>query len=96
MVRWMAFFWGLMLFMPVGMNYLAFVLLLVVMLAQGQVQGRVLRLRQSPAWWPGVFFLGWTLVVLAIQPVYYPETAANLFHGLRLSLIHISEPTRPY
>ena len=84
MVRWMAFFWGLMLFMPVGMNYLAFVLLLVVMLAQGQVQGRVLRLRQSPAWWPGVFFLGWTLVVLAIQPVYYPETAANLFHGLRI------------
>jgi len=70
--------------MPVGMNYLAFVLLLVVMLAQGQVQGRVLRLRQSPAWWPGVFFLGWTLVVLAIQPVYYPETAANLFHGLRI------------
>jgi O-antigen ligase len=84
LVRHAALFWGLMLFMPVGMNYLAALLLMVALLLEGQARVRWRRVRKHPLWWPGVVFTGWNLLVLALQPVWFTETPANLFHGLRI------------
>ena len=86
LVRHAALLWGLMLFMPVGMNYLGAVLLLAALLLDGRLASRYARLRQHPLWWPGLAFTGWTLLVLGLQPVYFPETPSNLFHGLRIVL----------
>jgi O-antigen ligase len=83
-VRYAAAFWGLVTFMPVGMNYLAAAVLLLCLLVQGGVRGRVARLRSSPMWWPAIAYVGWTLFVLALQPT-YPETPSNLWHGLRIA-----------
>ncbi|MGH6627758.1 MAG: O-antigen ligase family protein [Burkholderiaceae bacterium] len=81
--RCAALFWGLVVFMPVGVNYLAFFALLACMLAQGDWPERIQRLRGHRMWWPAVFFMAWTLLVLAVQPT-YPETPSNLWHGLRI------------
>jgi O-antigen ligase len=78
-------FWGLVVFLPVGMNYLALLLLLAVMM-QGQLLARWERVRRHPVFWPLVFFVGWTLLVLSLQPDTYRETPANLWHGLRIAL----------
>ena len=68
LARWGAFFWGAVVFLPVGANYTAMLLTCVAMGMQGKLDQRARRIRASPYWWP----------------------------GLVLSLIHISEPTRPY
>lgn len=83
LVRYAALFWGLVVFMPVGVNYLAFFALLACMLAQVGLRERISRLRSHLMWWPAVFYVTWTLLVLAIQPT-YPETLSNLWHGLRI------------
>lgn len=83
-VRHAAAFWGLVTFMPIGMNYLAAAVLLICLLVDGDVRARVVRLRSSPMWWPAVAYVGWTLFVLALQPL-YPETPSNLWHGLRIA-----------
>lgn len=85
LVRHAALFWGLMLFMPVGMNYLAAVLLMIALLLDGQPGVRWRRVRSHPLWWPTLVFTGWTLLVLALQPAWFPETPSNLFHSLRIS-----------
>lgn len=77
-------FWGLTVFMPVGVTYLAAVLLLVALLAAGGWRERAVRLRGNPMWWPVMFYVVWTLVVLAIEP-HYPETGSNFMHGLRIA-----------
>ena len=86
LVRHAALLWGLMLFMPVGMNYLGATLLLTAIFLDGHLATRFVRLRQHPLWWPGVVFTVWILLVLALQPVYFPETPSNLFHSLRIVL----------
>jgi O-antigen ligase len=83
--RWMAAFWGFVVYMPVGMNYAAFVLLLGTLLAGGDLRGRAQRMRSHPLWWPILFYVAWTLVVLALRP-HYKETPNDLFHGLRIAL----------
>ena len=82
-VRYAAAFWGLVTFMPVGMNYLAMFVLVFALLAQRGVRDRVARLRSHAMWWPAIVFVGWMLVVLALRPT-YPETPSNLWHGLRI------------
>lgn len=82
-VRYAAAFWGLVTFMPVGMNYLAMFVLVFAVLAQGGVRDRVARLQSHAMWWPAIVFVGWMLVVLALRPT-YPETPSNLWHGLRI------------
>lgn len=82
-VRWVALFWGFATFFPIGLNYSAFVLLIAAMAVQGGWRARLVRLRQSPNWWPAWFFLGWTALVLALGP-HYPETGSNAFHALRI------------
>jgi len=77
-------FWGLTVFLPVGVNYLAAVLMLLALLAAGGWRERALRLRRNPMWWPVMLYLVWTLVVLALEPQ-YPQTPSNLFHGLRIA-----------
>ncbi|RZI96585.1 MAG: polymerase [Variovorax sp.] len=85
-VRPAAMFWGLAVFSPVGVNYLAAVLLLLCMVIAGVAgdwRERVARLRASPIFWPVVAYLAWTLVVLALRP-HYPQTGSNLWHGFRI------------
>jgi O-antigen ligase len=77
-------FWGLTVFMPVGITYVSFLLLMVALLAAGGWRERAIRLRGNPMWWPVVAFVVWTLAVLALEP-HYPETGSNLFHGLRIA-----------
>lgn len=77
-------FWGLTVFMPVGVPYLAALLMLAALLAAGGWRERVQRLRSNPMWWPVVAYVVWTLVVLALEPQ-YPQTPSNLAHGLRIA-----------
>ncbi|MDI3384379.1 O-antigen ligase family protein [Xenophilus aerolatus] len=76
--------WGAVVFMPVGVNYLGFFLLLLAMLVAGDWRERAARVRQHPLWWPVMAFLVWQLAVLAFGR-HYPETPVNLWHGLRLT-----------
>jgi O-antigen ligase len=77
-------FWGLTVFMPVGVPYLAALLLLAALLAAGGWRERAQRLRSNTVWWPVAAYVVWTLVVLALEPQ-YPQTASNLVHGLRIA-----------
>ena len=83
-VRPAAMFWGLAVYMPVGVTYLSALLLLVALLVAGSGRERIARLRANPLWWPVVAYVAWTLIVLAIRP-HYPETPSNLVHGLRIA-----------
>jgi len=78
-------FWGLVVFMPVGVTYLSAILLLLTMLVAGGLRERYARLRANPLWWPVVAYLAWTFLVLAFGR-HYPETGSNLFHGVRIGL----------
>ena len=78
-------FWGLVVFMPVGVTYLSAILLLLALLIAGGVHERIARLRANPLWWPVMAYVAWTLVVLATQP-HYPQTLSNLAHGLRIAV----------
>ncbi|OUL99670.1 O-antigen ligase family protein [Variovorax sp. JS1663] len=84
LVRPAAMFWGLTVFMPVGVPYLAAFLMIVALLVAGGWRERVQRLRASPMWWPVTIYVVWTLVILALEPV-YPQTPSNLVHGLRIA-----------
>jgi O-antigen ligase len=79
-------FWGLVVLLPVGVNYLALLLLLLAVLVQGDRAQRLARLRAHPMWWPLVLYVLWTLVVLALQPTIFEETPSNLWHGGRIAL----------
>jgi O-antigen ligase len=78
-------FWGLVVFMPVGVTYLSAILLLLALVVAGDGRERLARLRANPLWWPVVAYLAWTLLVLAFGR-HYPETGSNLFHGIRIGL----------
>lgn len=78
-------FWGLVVFMPVGVTYLSAIVLMLTLLVAGGWSERVARLRANPLWWPVMAYLAWMLVVLAVRP-HYPETPSNLFHGVRIGL----------
>ncbi|MGJ7536735.1 MULTISPECIES: O-antigen ligase family protein [unclassified Variovorax] len=84
-VRPAAMFWGLVVFMPVGVTYLSAILLLLTMLVAGGLRERYARLRANPLWWPVMAYLAWTFLVLAFGR-HYPETGSNLFHGVRIGL----------
>lgn len=84
LTRWAALFAGAVVFAPVGLNYLAFFLLIAAMLVQGGLQARARRFMSHPLCWPILIFVAWTLVVLALRPV-YPETPSNLVHGVRIA-----------
>lgn len=84
--RYAALFWSLVVFMPVGMNYLAFFALAALMLLDDQRLVRWQRVRRHPLFWPMAVFAGWTLVVLGLQARYYPQTPSNLWHGARITI----------
>ncbi|MDM0007537.1 O-antigen ligase family protein [Variovorax sp. J22G73] len=84
-VRPAAMFWGLVVFMPVGVTYLSAILLLLTLVVAGDGRERLARLRANPLWWPVMAYLAWTLLVLAFGR-HYPETPSNLFHGIRIGL----------
>ncbi len=82
--RCAALFWSLVVFMPVGMNYLAFFILFALMLVDRGRMTRWQRVRRHSMFWPLAAFAGWTLVVLILQTRYYPQTPSNLWHGVRI------------
>lgn len=79
-----AMFWGLAVFAPVGVNYLAAVLMFATLFMAGNLHERAARIRANPLWWPVVAYVAWTLVVLAFRP-HYPQTPSNLWHGFRIA-----------
>lgn len=91
-VRAAAAFWGAVVFLPVGMNYLALVLLVLAILARAvlasdvetSLAARWRRVRSHPLCWPIAFLLGWSALVLVLGPR-YPETASNAFHVVRIA-----------
>lgn len=85
-VSTVALLWGLVVFFPVGMNYLSLFLLLLAVSLHGDYAERWQRIRQHPIFRPVLFFLGWTLLVLAAQDRYHEETLGNLWHGVRIGL----------
>ena len=85
LTRAAACLWGAVVFMPVGLNYLGFFLLLLSMLFAGDLRERLARLRAHPMWWPLLGLTLWQLLVLLLRP-HYPETGQNLVHGMRISL----------
>lgn len=86
LVRYLAGFWGLVVFMPVGLNYLAFFLLAAGLALLPQRRERLRRVVRNPLRLPLAVFVAWTLAVLATQPIHYAETPSNLWHGLRIVL----------
>lgn len=81
-----AFFWGVMLFMPVGMNYLGLFLLLGAVLLCNDARSRWRRLSDSMLGPALITFCGWTLLVLVLQPVWHVQTPSNLWHAVRIAL----------
>jgi len=70
--------------MPVGLNYAGAILLIIAMLAGGQLPERLGRWRTHPLRWPIGAFVLWTFAVLAFGPR-YPGTPVELGHGLRIA-----------
>ena len=85
LTRHAATFWAFVVYMPVGVNYTAFLLLMVAIAVGGNCWERAMRVRQHPLFWPIAAYVGWMLVVLTLQP-HYKETGTDLFHGLRIAL----------
>ena len=85
LARHAAAFWGFVVYMPVGVNYAAFLLLMLALAVGGNWRERAQRVRQHPLFWPIAAYVGWTLVVLALRP-HYKETGTDFFHGLRIAL----------
>lgn len=79
-----AFLWGLLAFLPVGVNYLGLLALLVAVLWRGDVPVRWARLKDSWLYPALLFFAGWTLWVLAWQDHWYDKTPSNLWHEARI------------
>ncbi|MDB5731442.1 MAG: O-antigen polymerase [Variovorax sp.] len=83
-VRPAAMVWGAVVYMPVGVNYLGFALVLAALLLAGQWRERASRVRAHALWWPVAAYVAWTFIVLALGP-HYPQTPSNLAHGLRIA-----------
>lgn len=86
MVRWITLFWGVSVFFPIGLNYAAFLALLLGLLVQGRWRERWERLRREPNWWPSLLLLAWAALVLLVG-ARYPETPSNALHLLRVILM---------
>ncbi len=86
LARYAALFWGLVVFMPVGLNYLAFFTLILCMAVQSGRVERVRRVRQHPIFWPLAAFVLWSIVVLVLQPTLYEQTPSNLWHIVRIAV----------
>ena len=84
LVRPAAALWGFVVFMPVGVNYGAFALLLLALILAGGWRERAQRVRHHALWWPVVAYVVWTLLVLAFG-AHYPQTPSNTVHGLRIA-----------
>ena len=84
LVRPAAALWGFVVFMPVGVNYGAFALLLLALVVSGGWRERAQRVRHHALWWPLVAYVVWTLLVLAFG-THYPQTSSNIVHGLRIA-----------
>jgi O-antigen ligase len=86
-ILWVAVFWGACIVMPVGMQYLCLFLLLTLMFASGRWKMPLEAFRQHRLGALAVScYVGITLLTLATQEKYYPETLSNLWHGLRIVL----------
>jgi O-antigen ligase len=84
--RYIAFAWGALVFTPLGLNYLAFLLLLLAFALDKPQWGlRWQRLRSSRVAQLMAAVLAITVLTLVWQPKFYAETGSNLFHGWRIA-----------
>lgn len=86
LVARIAFLWGLLAFLPVGVNYLGLFALLGAVAWRGDVQLRWARLKDSWLYPALLFFAVWTFWILAWQDTWYDRTASNLWHQVRIFL----------
>lgn len=86
MARYAALFWGLVVFLPVGVNYLAFFALILCMAIQSGRLERIRRVREHLIFWPLAAFVLWSVVVLVLQPTLYEQTPSNFWHIVRIAL----------
>jgi O-antigen ligase len=84
-----AMLWGFVLFMPVGMNYLAAGLTLIAMAVAGDWRARAERFRGSALLWPLVALAAWVLLILLLRP-HYEETGIALWHHFRIWITLVS------
>ena len=85
-----AFFWGIACFLPVGMSYLAAMLLFAFLLwrlvcDKSAATLRWQQIRHHAVFWPLCFLSVWMVFIWCVLP-HYKETPSNLFHGFRIVL----------
>ena len=85
-VSWVAFLWGCMTFMPVGVHYLGLFALLIAVMGTGSYGQRLARLQEGLMFGALCFFSLWALVVLAIQEQWFDKTLSHLWHQGRIVL----------
>lgn len=86
LVARIAFLWGLLAFMPVGVNYLGLFALMGAVVWRGDVPIRLARLKDSWLYPALLFFAAWTFWVLVWQDTWYQKTGSNLWHQTRIFL----------
>lgn len=86
LVSAMALLWGAVVFFPVGVHYLAMLLLLAAMGVDRRYRERYERIRSSGILWLALGFVGWTLLIVTLQGTMFPETPSHLLHGIRIAL----------
>ncbi len=86
LARYAALFWGLVVFLPVGVNYLAFFMLALCMAVQSGRVERIRRVREHLIFWPLAAFIFWSAVVLVLQPTIFEQTPSNFWHIVRIAL----------
>lgn len=78
--------WGAVVFFPVGVHYFAMLLLVAAIGVEQKYRDRYKRIRSSGILWLALGYVGWTLLILALQGTMFPETPGHLFHGIRIAL----------
>ncbi len=86
LVAQIAFWWGLLAFLPVGVNYLGLFALSGAVVWRGDGAVRWARLKDSLLY-PALLFFGvWTLWIVAWQDTWYDRSGSNLWHQARIFL----------
>lgn len=85
-VSWVAFIWGCMTFMSVGVHYLGLFALLIAVISSGSYGQRFARLKDGLLLGALCLFTVWTLVVLALQDLWFDKTLSHLWHQGRIAL----------
>lgn len=85
-VQFVAFSWGFCAYVPIGVLYLNFLLLLVAIGLSPNIRQRLRQLPRGVVFLPVVVMLAWTLIV-AGSGEWLADTSTRLFHVFRVALL---------